>query len=189
MEKSIPAASRIRFFTYSGCKAVNIALIVPPMQYPSRLTFASAGALADLPHDVAEVAVDIVVQREMAIGVGGRAPIDQVGVETGLDEVGDDALVGQDVEDVGTVDQREDEQQGRFVLHLPVARVMEQLQMVFFVDDLGRRGPLLHALGLGDDSRQARRAAGIGHPFVDHRLLCLEPDIAAAVEHVHDPCG
>ena len=49
VEKSMPAASRIRFFTYSGCKAVNIALIVPPMQYPSRLTFAEPRALADLP--------------------------------------------------------------------------------------------------------------------------------------------
>ena len=73
-----------------------------------------AAAAADVLDHVAEVAVEVVVQREVAVGVGGRAPVEQIGIEACLDEVRNDALVGQDVEDVGAIDQGEDEQQAAF---------------------------------------------------------------------------
>ncbi len=40
----------------------------------------------------------------MAVGVGGDAPVDQVGVDAGVDEMGDDAAALLEIDDVGPVD-------------------------------------------------------------------------------------
>src|SRR5436190_1886438 len=84
--------------------------------------------------------------KSMPAGDGRRAPVDKVRVEPGADVVLDDALAGLEVEDVRAVDQREDEEHRRLVLHRLLGRVAQQLDLVLLVDDLGRRTPLLHVL-------------------------------------------
>ena len=110
----------------------------------------------------------------------------EIGVEAGLDEMGDDALIRQNVQDVGTIDQGEDEQQRRAMLDLPVAGVVEELQPVLLINDFGGGGPLLHPPRLLDDPRQPRRAADVGEPFVAKRPLRFDPSLSAAGEDVHD---
>ena len=74
--------------------------------------------------DVAQVAVDVVVQFQVAIGLGRLTPVDQIGVEAGLYEVRDDAFVGEDVENVRSIDQREDKHQRRPVLDRSLAGIV-----------------------------------------------------------------
>ena len=138
-----------------------------------------------IPHHVAQVAVDIGVQVEMAVGIGGLSPIDQIGVEAGLDEVRHHALVGKDVENVRAVDQGEDEQERRLVLGGSLARIVQQFQLIFFVDHLRGRHALGQVLGLRPEAGKARHAAHVRQRFIEKCLLGSQPGVFRVAVTTH----
>ena len=87
VEKSMPAASRIRFLTRLGMQGGEHGAHRAAHAVAQDARLRRAGPLAQVVDHVGQVAVDVVVQRVVAVGVGRRAPVDQVGVEAGADEV------------------------------------------------------------------------------------------------------
>ena len=62
--------------------------------------------------DIVQVAVDIVVRGQEPLRPRGRAPVDQVGVESGFDEVRHDAAAFLEIDDVGRLTSANTKQNG-----------------------------------------------------------------------------
>ena len=92
-----------------------------------------------------EVTVDVIVERQPAIGAIGITPVDQVDVLALLEQVAHHRAVGLQVDHVRPVDQRVDDQQRGLRGRLATAGEMPHLQLVFAVDQLARR---VRVLGL-----------------------------------------
>ena len=100
-----------RFLTLSWCREVYIRLKAPPWQIPRMLIWSTPVGLADVVHAAVDVAVDVVVQGQGAVGLVRVAPVDQVDVLAGGQQPLDGGAVLLDVGHVGPVDQGVDDQQ------------------------------------------------------------------------------
>ena len=86
--------------------------------------------------DVKQIAVDIIVRGQEALGPRGRAPVDQVGVETGFNVVCDDTPAFLEIHDVRPVHQREHETKGRFEPGFALSDVVINFEPILLVNDL-----------------------------------------------------
>ncbi len=140
-----------------------------------------AGPLAEEIDDVPQIAADVVVERKVPVGVRGNSPINQVGVEAGVDEVADDALVRKDVEDVGTVHQREDEQERGSVSRPAITSmraipgIVEKLHAILFIDDFMGSSAFGDLSRLLPQPRYAAQTAELLERFPQHGLLRRKP--------------
>ena len=130
----------------------------------------AAGPFAGVIDRIIHIVKNIVLNAEKPVAVRGDAPIDVVGVEPVIDEMLHDALAGAQVENVGTVYQRERDEERRLVRLLGVGFVLEKLKLVLTVDRACRRRAHAHFFG---HARYIRHRGHLAHeslPFIRHGL-------------------
>ena len=131
--------------------------------------------LADVIHAAVDVAVDVVVERDGAVGLIRITPIDQIDVLPGRQQTLDGRAVFLDVGHVGPIDQGVDDQQRDRVGGHAFGRVVAiEHQLVFGVDRLLRTHAGVDLLGVEQVFHALTELAGI----VQHLLgQLVGPDI------------
>jgi hypothetical protein len=107
-----------RFFTLSGCRAEIAQGEGAALADAEDVDLGHPVALANHVHAAVQVAVDVIVQGEVAVGPVRVAPVHQVDVLAGVHEGLHGGAVFLDVGHVGPVHQGVDDEQGYLVLNL-----------------------------------------------------------------------
>src|SRR5690242_5623800 len=99
-------------------------------------------------HDIEHVAVDVIVEGQLIVGIRWHAPVDQVGIKSRLYKMAHDALVFLEIQNVGPVYQRKNKYQRRSAGQWLGRFITQKLQPVLLVHHLGWRRALFYALGV-----------------------------------------
>ena len=145
--------------------------------------FVDVVAFADHVHATVEVAVDVVVQGEVAVGAIRVAPIHQIDILAGGHQPLHGGSIFLDVSHVGPVHQGVDDEQGCFALHPAFATLggrveAEQSELVLLIDHGLGRDAAGNLSDFHEIPHTVREFLAIGHEF-------LHDGIRAHVEGHH----
>ena len=123
-------------------------------------------------HAMVDIAVDIIRQAQFAVGGVRIAPIDQVDIQTGIQQTANHGTVFLQIHHIGAVDQGvDDEQRHRMRLRHP-RLIAIQRQLVFLIDRLPRGYAGLDLAQIAQGLATLSQLGAEGLKFLDNPFGC-----------------